>query len=231
MPISPFRFKLYFDKQIYIILDYYYLYNIYELILKKVGDIDLNNLTSMLNDKISKIVKVGYKNLIKNKEKEKEKEEEEKKIKKSFNINVDIFLNAPIFLLPLYFKEENNTELLSISFGQLKINSKLADDKNKDDIYDKYSIEFSNIYVKTLKKFSNQENIKAEDGEKILFPSSFYVDIQNYIYTKPLIELKNDNFSPILVNANLNNTAFSLSEEQIIFMIRYLENFQRTQFE
>ena len=228
LPISPFRFKLHFEKQIYIILDYYYLYYLYNLFLKHLYVIDLNNLTSMVNERIGKIVKKGYNNLIKNKEKEKE---EEKDNKKSFNMNVDILLNAPILLLPLYFKDENNTELMSISFGQLKIYSKLADDKDKNAFYDKYLVDFSNISIKTLTEFSSQENIKDEDGEKILCPSSFSIDIEKYIYNKQLLENKTDDFSPILVNMNINSSKFSISEEQIIFMIKYLENFKNVQYE
>ena len=229
LPISPFKFKLHFDKQIYIIIDYYYLYYLYDLLLQHIGAIDLDNLTSMMNEKISNIVSIGYNNLLKNKEKE--KQEEEKKNKKSFNMHVDILLNAPIFLLPLNFKDEHNTELMSISLGQLKIYSKLADGKDKNEIYDKYLVEFSNISVKTLKTFNSQENIKDEEGVKLLYPSSFHIAIEKYIYAKPLDEHKKDDFSPILVNMNVNSTKFSLSEEQIIFMIKYLENFKRTQFE
>ena len=148
-----------------------------------------------------------------------------------FNINIDIKLNAPILLFPLFFRDENNTELMYISLGQLKIKSELADEKNKNAIYDKYIVECSNIMIKTLKKFNCDENI-GEEGENLLHPSSFNIIVENYIYEKTKLEHKlQKDFSPLLINISINNINFSLSEDQIIFMIIYLENYQRTEFE
>ena len=228
LPISPFKLKFHLGKQIYIILDYYYIYYLYNLFLKNIIAIDFNNLSSMVNEKILKIVQTGYNNLLQNKEK---KEEDINNNEKLFNIHVDILLNAPILLLPLYFRDENNAELMYVSLGQLKINSELAGEKDKNAIYDKYNVEFSNICIKTFEKYNIREN-KDEEGDKLLYPSSFNINIENYIYQKPKLEHKlKEDFSPLLVNLVLNNTKFSLNEEQILFMIKYLENFQRTQYE
>ena len=228
-PISPFKFRVTFDKQMFIIIDYYYLYYLYNLFIRHISDIDLNNLTGMLNEKISSIVKIGYNNLLENKENEENKNNNNDKL---FNINVDILLNAPILLFPLYFKDEHNTELMYVSLGQLRINSQLADEKDKNAIYDKYIVEFSNITAKTLNKYKNEEDINDEDGENLIYPSSFNIDIENYIYKKQKIEHKNQkDFSPLIINIKMNNTKFSLSENQIIFMIKYLENYKRTEFE
>ena len=227
-PISPFKFKLHFGKQMYIIVDYYYIYYLYDLFLKHISSIDLNNLTSMVNEKISSIVQIGYNNLLLNKERE---EEENKNNDKLFNIHIDILLNAPILLFPLYFRDNENTELMYVSLGQLKIKSELAGEKDKNAIYDKYIVDVSNISIKTLEKFNNEDNMD-EVGEKLLFPSSFYIDIEKYIYQKPKLEHKIQNdFSPVLINLVLNNIQFSINEEQIIFMIKYLENFQITKIE
>ena len=227
LPVSPFRFKVHFDKQIYIIIDYYYFYYLYNLFLKHISAIDLNNLTSMVNERISNIVKTGYKNLLETEEIKKNEDNDQK----LFNINVDILLNAPILLLPLYFRDAQNTELMYVSLGQLKINSELAGEKDKNAIYDKYFVEFSNISVKILKQFNSQKNINDEEGEKLLYPSSFNIDLHNYIYQKQKPEHKSKkDFSPLIVNIKMNNTKFSLNENQILFMIKYLENLQRTQF-
>ena len=226
-PISPFKFKLHFDRQMYIIIDYFYLYYLYKLFLRHFNTIDFNNLTSMVNDKISGIVQIGYNNLIEIKE----NKEDENNIETFFNIKVDILLNAPILLLPLYFRDENNTEIMYISLGQLKIKSELAD-KNEKEIYDKYIIDCSNITVQTLQKYSVEENIDNETGEKLMYPSSFNIIVEKYIYKKTKLEDKNKkDFSPLLINIMINNTQFGLSEDQIIFIIKYLENFQLTQIE
>ena len=151
-PISPLKFKLNFGKQMYIVIDYYYLFYLYDLFLKHIEALDMNNLTSMLNEKITKIVKTGYKNLLDNKElKEKEKEKEEANSSKQFNINVDVLIKAPILLLPLNFREQFNYELMYISLGHLKVYSELSEEKDINDIYDKYKVELSNIQVKTIK--------------------------------------------------------------------------------
>ena len=227
IPVSPFRFKLHFGKQMYIIVDYYYLNYFYNVILKHLAALDLNNLTSMLNEKITKVILAGYNNLLENKE----KKEEESNNDKLFNINIDIILNAPILLFQLFFRDENYTELMYISLGQLKIKSELAGEKDKNAIYDKYIVECSNITIKTLKKFNCDENI-GEEGENLLHPSSFNIIVENYIYEKAKLEHKlQKDFSPLLINISINNTQFSLSEDQIIFMIIYLENYQRTEFE
>ena len=228
LPISPFKFKLHFGRQMYIILDYYYIYYLYNLFLIHVTSIDLNNLTSMVNEKIFNIVQNGYINLIEDKEK---KEEENDNNNKFFNINIDILLNAPIILLPLNFRDENNTELMYVSLGQLKIKSELAGEKDKNAIYDKYIVEFSNITIKTLKNYNSQVNLD-EEGEKLIYPSfSFNIDAENYIYKKPKLEHKKiENFSPFLINIIINSTKFRLSENQISFMIIYIENFLRAKF-
>ena len=227
LPVSPFKFKLHFGKQIYIIIDYYYLYYLYNLFIKHISALDLNNLTTMLNEKIYSMVKLGYNNLLKN-----EQLKEEENNGKLFNINVDILLNAPIILLPLDFMDEHNTELAYISLGQLQIKSELAGEKDKNAVYDKYIVEFSNITIKTLKNYNSEEIIKNEDGEKLIYPTSFNIDIQNYIYKIPKLEDKiQKDFSPLLINIWMNHTKFGLNEDQIVFLIKYLENYQRTQFD
>ena len=227
LPVSPFKFKLHFGKQIYLIFDYYYINYLYNLFLKHIAALDINNLTSMINEKITKVIQKGYINLLEIEQ----KKEEENNNAKLFNINIDIILNAPILLLPLYFRDEENTELMYVSFGQLKIKSELAGEKDKNAIYDKYIVELSNIMIKTLKKFNCEENI-GDEGEKLIYPASFNIDVQNYIYQKPKLEHKlQKDFSPILINISMNNTKFGLSEDQIVFIIKYLENYQRTEFE
>ena len=227
-PISPFKFKLHFGKQMYIIIDYFYIYYLYYSFLKHIIDINLNTLTSMLNEKLTKIVEIGYNNLLGNKENIQVENDNDK----YFNMNIDILLNAPILLLPLNSRDQYSTKLIYVSLGQLKINSELADEKDKNSIYDKYIINFSNINIKTLKKFNNKEIIKDEYGEELIYPSSFNIDIDNYIYKSPKLEHKNkENFAPVLINIVMNDTKFSLSEDQIIFLIDYLENFKRVQFE
>ena len=186
----------------YIIIDYYYIYYLYNLFLKHISAIDFNNLTSMVNEKITNIIQIGYNNLLVNKEKE---QEENKNNDKLFNIHIDILLSAPILLFPLYFRDNENTELMYVSLGKLKIKSELADEKDKNAIYDKYIVDFSNIAIKTLQKYNNQDNMDKA-GEKLLYPSSFNIDIEKYIYQKPKLEhkMKND-FSPVLINLVLNN--------------------------
>ena len=226
--ISPFNFKLHFGKQMYIIVDYYYINYLSNLFLKHITEIDFNNLTSMVNEKISKIIKKGYNKLL---ESEDKKEKDNNNNDKIFNLHVDILLNAPILLFPLYFRDENNMELLYVSLGQLKIKSELAGEKDKNAVYDKYIVDFSKITIKTLQKYINRDNMD-EDGEKLLYPSSFNIIIENYIYQKPKLEHKTQNdFSPVLINFVLNSNKLCLSEDQIIFMIKYLENFQRIQIE
>ena len=52
------------------------------------------------------------------------------------------------------------------------------------------------------------------------------------IYIKSQLEHKNDkDFSPLLINIIINKTKISLRENQIIFLIKYFENFQRIQYE
>ena len=40
-----------------------------------------------------------------------------------------------------------------VSLGQLKLKSELAGEKDKNDIYDKYIVDFSNIAIKTIQKY------------------------------------------------------------------------------
>ena len=223
-PISPFKFKLNFGKQMFIIIDYYYLFYLYNLFLKHISALDLNNLTSFLEDKVTNIVKIGYDNLVKNRAIQEEKEENDK----LFNLNVDISLTAPILLFPLYFRDVNNSQILFISLGILKIKSQLADIKDEKNIYDKYIVEFSNFIMKTIDFYDSVKMLNDDVGEKIIYKSSFDIDLENYIYQKPKKSHKNEDFSPLLININLNDIKFSLSEEQIIFLIKYLENFLRT---
>ena len=228
-PISPFKFRLLFGKQMYIIIDYYYLFYLYNLFLKHISAIDFNNLSSLVNEKITNIVKISYDNLVKNRAIEKEKEENNTKL---FNIHVDISLTAPILLFPLYFRDANNKEMLYISLGKLKIKSELADDANDEKaIYDKYIVEFSDFIMKTIDIYDSKLIVKEEIGEKIIYESSFNVDLQNYIFQKPKKMHKTEDFSPLLININLNNIKVSLCEEQIVFLINYLENFMRTRNE
>ena len=233
LPFSPLRFKLDFGKQMYIVIDYYYLFYLYDLFLKHIEALDMNNLTSMLNEKITKIVKTGYKNLLENKElKEKEKEKEENNSSKQFNINVNVVIKAPILLLPLNFREQFNYELMYISLGHIKVHSELSDEKDINDIYDKYKVEFSNIQVKTIKNFNIKDKSNNNEGEKLIYPSTFNINVENYKYQKPQKQHKTiDNFSPLKVNILLNSIKFKLSENQIIFLVKYLENLKKTQFE
>ena len=226
--ISPFKFKILFGKQMFIIFDYYYFYYLYNLFLKHISALDFNNLSSLVNDKVTSIVKVGYDNLVKNREIQKENEEDNTKL---FNIHVDISLMAPILLFPLYFRDVNNNQMLYISLGILKIKSKLADTNDDKAIYDKYIVEFSNFIMKTIDIYNTQDIIKDDIGEKIIDRSSFNLELQNYIYKTRKKIHKTEDFCPLMVNINLNDIKFSLCEEQIIFLINYLENFLRTKNE
>ena len=228
LPISPFKFRVLFGKQMFIIFDYYYFYYLYNLFLKHISALDFNNLSSLVNDKITSIVKVGYDNLVKNREIQKENEEDNTKL---FNIHVDISLMAPILLFPLYFRDVNNNQMLYISLGILKIKSQLADTNDEKAIYDKYIVDFSNFIMKTIDIYNIQDIIKDDIGEKIIDRSSFNLELQNYIYKTRKKIHKTEDFSPLLVNINLNDIKFSLCEEQIIFLINYLENFLRTKNE
>jgi hypothetical protein len=191
--------------------------------------LDFNNLSSLVNDKITSIVKVGYDNLVKNRAIEEEKEENNNKL---FNIHVDISLTAPILLFPLYFRKIDDNQMLYISLGILKVKSELADDIHDEKaIYDKYIVEFSNFTMKTIDIYDTNKIISDEVGEKIIYKSSFDVDLQNYIYETTKKIHKTKDFSPLIININLNNIKISLSEDQIIFLINYLENFQRTRNE
>jgi len=232
-PISPLKFRLNFGKQMYIVIDYYYLFYLYDLFLKHIEALDMNNLTSMLNEKITKIVKTGYKNLLEDKEmKEKEKEKDENNTSKQFNINVDVLIKAPILLLPLNFREQFNYELMYISLGHIKVKSLLSDEKDINDIYDKYNVEFSNIQVKTMKNFNIKDKNNNDEGEKLIYPATFNINVENYIYQKPQKQHKSiENFSPFKVNILLNNIKFKLSESQIVFLVKYLETLKKTQFE
>jgi len=230
LPISPFKFKVHFDKQMYIIIDYYYLYYLYKIFLMHISDINLNNLTSLVNEKISQIVQIGYNNLLENKEKE--KSEDGSNSDKLFNMHIDILLNAPILLFPLNFRDKFNSQIVYVSLGVLQLNSELAGEKDKDAVYDKYIMGISDINMKTIKEYKSQELISNEQGENLIHPSSFNVEINNYIYKTPKLEHKNDkDFSPLLINIITNETKISLSENQIIFLIKYFENFQRIQYE
>jgi len=104
-----------------------------------ISDINLNNLTSLLNEKISKIVQIGNNNLLENKEKE--KREDRSNSDKLFNMHIDILLIAPILLFPLNFSK-SNSQIVYISLGILRLNSELSGEKNKDALYDKYIMGF-----------------------------------------------------------------------------------------
>ena len=227
-PISPFKFTLHFGKQMFIMLDYYYLYYLYNLFLKHISALDFNNLSSLVNDKITSIVKVGYKNLMKSRAKEEEKEENNNKL---FNLYVDISLVAPILLFPLYFRDVNNKQMLYISLGVLKIKSELADTTKENNIYDAYIVKFDNFVMKTIDVYNSQEIIKDDIGEKIFYKTSFNVELKNYIFQNQKKSHKTDDFSPLLININLNHIKLCLCEEQIIFFINYLENFLLTKNE
>ena len=86
-PISPFKIKLHFGKQLFIIIDYYYLYYLYNLFLKHINALDFDNISSSINETITSIVKSGYDNLVKIRGMEEDKEENNKKL---MNIHVDI---------------------------------------------------------------------------------------------------------------------------------------------
>ena len=225
-PISPFKFKLLFEKQMFIIIDYYYLFYLHNLFLKHIQQIDFNNLSSFVNDKIGGIIKMGYDNLVKNRAIEKEKDEKNDKL---FNLHVDISLTAPILLFPLNFRDVNNKQMLYISLGILKIKSELADALNNEkSIYDKYIVEFSNFIMKTIDMYDSKIIIDDKIGEKIIYESSFNIELQNYIYQTTKHVHKAKDFSPLIINIHLNNIKICLCEEQIIFLINYLANFMKT---
>ena len=228
LEISPFKFKLHFGKQMFIIIDYYYLYYLYNLFLKHISALDFNNLSSLVNDKITNIVKIGYNKLIESRAIQEEKEDNNNKL---FNIHVDISLTAPILLFPLYFRDINNKKMLFISLGVLKIKSELADINDENNIYDKYIVEFSNFIMKTIDCFDSKEIIKDDIGENIFYKTSFNVELKNYIFLTQKKRHKTKDFSPLIININLNDIKLSLCEEQIIFFINYLENFLRTKYE
>ena len=227
-PISPFKIKLHFGKQLFIIIDYYYLYYLYNLFLKHINALDFDNISSSINETITSIVKSGYENLVKSRGMEEDKEENNKKL---MNIHVDISLTTPILLFPLNFRDENNKQMLYISLGILKIKSQLADTANEQEIYDKYIIELSNFIMKTINIYNTDEMIKDDVGDKIIYKSSFNIELQNYIYEIQKKSHKTKDFSPLIVNINLKNIKLGLCEEQIIFLINYLEYFLRAKNE
>ena len=227
-PISPFKIKLHFGKQLFIIIDYYYLYYLYNLFLKHINALDFDNISSSINETITSIVKSGYENLVKSRGMEEGKEENNKKL---MNIHVDISLTTPILLFPLNFRDENNKQMLYISLGILKIKSQLADTTNEQEIYDKYIIELSNFIMKTINIYNTDEMIKDDVGDKIIYKSSFNIELQNYIYEIQKKSHKTKDFSPLIVNINLKNIKLGLCEEQIIFLINYLEYFLRAKNE
>jgi hypothetical protein len=196
--------------------------------LKHINALDFDNISSSINETITSIVKSGYENLVKSRGMEVDKEENNKKL---MNIHVDISLTTPILLFPLNFRDENNKQMLYISLGILKIKSQLADTANEQEIYDKYIIELSNFIMKTINIYNTDEMIKDDVGDKIIYKSSFNIELQNYIYEIQKKSHKTKDFSPLIVNINLKNIKLGLCEEQIIFLINYLEYFLRTKNE
>ena len=94
---SPFSLNLNFGKQMYIIADYYYFYYLYNLFLKHISELDFNNLSALVNDKLTRIIKEGYDSLMKNRAIEEEKEENNKKM---INMEISVILKGPILLFP-----------------------------------------------------------------------------------------------------------------------------------
>ena len=75
----------------------------------------------------------------------------------------------------------------------------MADDIHDEKaIYDKYIVEFSNFIMKTIDIYDSNRIISDDIGEKIIYKSSFDVDLQNYIYetTKKIHKAKD--FSPLI---------------------------------
>ena len=115
---SPFSLNLNFGKQIYIIADYYYFYYLYNLFLKHISELDFNNLSALVNDKLTRIIKEGYDSLMKNRAIQEEKEENNKKM---INMDISVIFKGPILLFPLYFQDEKDRRMLYISLGDLEM--------------------------------------------------------------------------------------------------------------
>ena len=99
---------------------------------------------------------------------------------------------------------------------------------DEKDIYDKYIVEFYNFMMKIVDAYEIKEIVKDDVGEKIIYKSSFSMELNNYIYQNPKKIHRTKDFAPLLININLHDLKLTLSEEQILFLINYLENLMRT---
>ena len=254
---SPFKIKLSIDKQFKLIVDYYYIFYIMNLLLNCFKNFKLNERTFFLENTILDTVK----NAIDIKNRERDEKKNKKKIKKddginfgeslvinnlkntyksisgisdkntenerTFNADIDILIKTPIILLPLNFRNGDDKSFIYLSLGQLQLYNKLSGIENNGLIYDRYIIELTDIKAAIIPDLITNKTTKSME---ILSPCSFKITLDKYIYNglNPFISKNNNNF-PINVNLEFSTIVFSLNEDHLIFLMNYLKNLKFTQ--
>ena len=216
---SNFKLDIQNEKQLYLIFNMFYINYIQTIFLKPFESFDINKLALNASEEVTKYIKDGYTNII---------------LLGDNNIHTNIDLNinfkSPMIILPINFLEENINSILYFSIGDILIKSELPPrkDSNKDYIivddqnllFDNYYINFSNMVMGTQDTFDLSSKI---NGKEIMNKFNF-----NIKYSM-IIENKNKNFDDTLIDINLDNINVQINEDQILFLVLFLENMSKEQ--
>ena len=200
---SIFKLDIISEKEIYIVINYYYIFYLQYMFLKLFKQMDFNELSLYANSDITNIISSSYLKIL-------------SQNYNNFNINLNINLFSPIFIIPQNFLDIEDENNLYINFGTLKIYSELD-----NEIYDKYKFEMNNIKIVLNEKLS----VIEEDNENCLINNiNFKFDLNNI--KNPKDEINNN----LELNISLNTIKVTLNEEHIIYLIEYLKVFENEKY-
>ena len=211
---SDFKLEIKNDKQLYIIVNMYYLNYIQTILLKSFGGLDISQIVLNLSEEASKYIKDGYTNLL--------------LPGNHTNIDLNIDLKSPMIILPINFLSENNNDIIYLSIGDIIIKSDLPprmqpniDYVNLTDkklMFDNYLVDLENMVMGT--KINYDFNSKL-NGKEIVTKTNCSIKAST------IIESKNKNFDNVEVNIDLKDIQIIINEEQIVLLVLYLENMNR----
>ena len=200
---SMFKLDIISNKEIFIVINYYYIYYLQYIFSKMFKQFDFNELSLYANTDITNYISSSYLKIL-------------SQNYNNFNINLNINLFSPIFIIPQNFFDIEDENNLYINFGTLKVFSELD-----DEIYDKYKIELNNMMIVLNDKLFMIE----ENNENYLMNNiNFKVELSNIKNPK---DEKNNN---MILDILLNTIKVTLNEEHIIYLIEYLKVFENEKY-
>ena len=216
---SNLRCKVWSDRQVYIIVNIYtILYIVNHIVDLVMTTIDLEEYSLYAQDSVLKYIKEGVEN---------------KLIPGNFshsNIALDVSLTCPLILVPIDVFDNNNTDCMLLSLGELKLksvlpqrvelNEKIDYTKTTEEylMYDIYRINLIGTRISTVENCIERNNYAGKE-------TLVLKDLDFMVECKILIQPKNPNFDNVIVNIIINKIDFQITEFQILLIIEFLGNY------